>query len=144
MRFSPDIDAAPRNVALLLDHSQYGVGIGVIQKHDYSTDIDSGVSRTYESVQAGFIRGDRGFGPPGMTMPSPIKVEELSGWCALDALTSEVAWVTEADKRVLKLEKAITDARDRLTVLNLYADTETVIEGAGALADDLNKALEIA
>jgi hypothetical protein len=138
MRFSPDIDAAPRNVALLLDHSQYGVGIGVIQKHEYD-------HRSYESVQAGFVRNDRGMGtPPGLTMPSPIKVEELSGWCALDALTSEVAWVTEADKRVLKLEKAITDARDRLTVLNLYADTETVIEGAGALADDLNKALEIA
>lgn len=137
MRFSPDIDAAPRNVALLLDHSQYGVGIGVIQRHEHDG------HPPHDSVQFAYV-SDRGFGPPGVTMPSPVKPEELSGWCALDAITSEVAWVTEADRRVLKLEKAITDARDRLTVLNLYADTETVIEGAGALADDLNKALEIA
>jgi hypothetical protein len=139
MRFSPDIDAAPRNVALLLDHSEYGVGIGVIQRHEYDG------HPPHDSVQFAYVSDRRlGSAPPGVSMPSPVKVEELSGWCALDALTSEVAWVTEADKRVLKLEKAITDARDRLTVLNLYADTETVIEGAGALADDLNKALEIA
>lgn len=138
MRFSSDISAAPRNVALLLDHSEYGVGIGVIQRHDYD-------GRSHDSVQFAYV-SERRFAtnPPGVSMPSPVKLEELSGWCALDAITSEVAWVTEADKRVLKLEKAITDARDQLTVLNLYADTETVIEGAGALADDLNKALEIA
>lgn len=139
MRFSSDISAAPRNVALLLDHSEYGVGIGVIQRHEYDG------RPPYDSVQFGHV-SDRGFGtvPPGVSMPSPVKLEELSGWCALDSITSEVAWVTEADKRVLKLEKAMMEARDTLAVLGIYADSETIIDAAVTVADNLNKALEIA
>lgn len=126
----------------MLVHNEWGCGMGSICVTTYSDIAGTRLEgRTHEAVSfACMTTRMMGDDHPRVTMPSPVKVEDLKSWAFFP--TDDDVSVQEADRRIAKLEEALIGARDALATAATYGSSDMVVSIIGTVADNLNDTLK--